>query len=140
MRLVCEVEDGEAIGPPGGGGALAAFLSFAVSRGFGAVHPLIALADHLHEAHGIPFGPLTTFYDIAEEDAEDREKREMTWQPAGTLAGAMRALAYAVASDEACRVFLRRGGAESLPAEAAALAARLESLPPQTRVRLGYAL
>ena len=66
---------------PGGGSQLIAFMSFAVSRGFGATHPLIALADRLYSEHNVRMGPLTTFYEAEAEDSEDREKLEMTWQP-----------------------------------------------------------
>ena len=58
---------------PGGGSALVAFMSFAVSRGFGATHPLIALADRLHDEHRVRLGALTTFYEAEPEDSEDRE-------------------------------------------------------------------
>ena len=52
MQLWLEVEGIPArFELPGGGSALVAFMSFAVSRGFGATHPLIALADRaLYEA------------------------------------------------------------------------------------------
>jgi len=125
---------------PGGGAALVAFMSFAVSRGFGATHPLIALADRLHDAHGVRFGPLTTFYEAEAEDAEDQEKLEKAWQEAGPLATELRKVATALDSDAALATFLRRGGAEALPADAHALTAMLHGLEDTRRVRLVYAL
>jgi hypothetical protein len=141
MRLLCDLEGESGVfTPDGGGAALVAFLSFAVSRGFGATHPLIALADRLHDVHHVRFGPLTTFYDVAEDDAEDRAKREMTWQPPGDLARALRDVLNAIESDPQCAALLRRAGAATLPAEALALAEFLEGLQPGPRVRLGYEL
>jgi hypothetical protein len=141
MRLVCESESTRRVFvPPGGGEALVAFMSFAVMRGFGAAHPLIALADRLHDVHGLRLGPLTTFYDARVEDSEDAEKRDMTWQDAGELAAVLRALAGAIDADAQCEALMRRGGAESLPCQARALLTHLEGEPPGTRVRLGYEL
>jgi hypothetical protein len=123
---------------PGGGADLVAFLSFAVSRGFGATHPLIALADRLHDEHGVRFGPLTTFYDAEAEDPEDLEKLEMAWQGAGTLAEELRKVAAALASDQMCANFARRGGSEEIGTQAKALAGMLNGVPG--RVRMVYAL
>ena len=75
---------------PGGGSELIAFMSFAVSRGFGATHPLIALADRLHDEHKVRMGPLTTFYEAEAEDAEDREKLELALQDPAPLAAELR--------------------------------------------------
>src|SRR5690606_38334283 len=64
VRLTMEIEGEQAPATlPGDGRDLVAFMSFAVVRGFGAQHPLIALADRLHANHGVRLGPLTTFYD-----------------------------------------------------------------------------
>jgi hypothetical protein len=124
----------------GGGAALIAFMSFAITRGFGATHPLIALADRLHDEHRVRLGPLTTFYEGDPEDAEDREKLELAWQEAGPLRESLGQVTRAFGSDEMCQTFARRGGAESLAAEAEALAALLAPLLPSERVRLVFAL
>ncbi len=126
---------------PGGGSDLVAFLSFAVSRGFGATHPLIALADRLHDEHGVRMGPLTTFYDAEAEDSEDREKLELAWQPAAPLREELRKVGAAFESDPMCGTFARRANAEGIPVQAAALAGLLESPEARgARVRLVYAL
>jgi hypothetical protein len=126
---------------PGGGSALVAFMSFAVSRGFGATHPLIALADRLHDEHGIRFGPLTTFYEAEAEDAEDREKLELAWQEAAPLAAELRKTAAAIRADAMCETLARRGDGASIPDEAEALAALLDAPAARAaRVRLVYAL
>ena len=141
MRLWLDIE-----GEPqrrelaGGGAALVAFMSFAVSRGFGATHPLIALADRLHDEHRVRFGPLTTFYEAEAEDAEDREKLDMAWQDAPPLAEELRKVAAALDADAACATLARRGGADTLADEAQALATTLEAVPAGQRVRLVYAL
>jgi hypothetical protein len=116
-------------------------MSFAVSRGFGATHPLIALADRLHDQHRISLGALTTFYEAEAEDAEDREKLEMAWQPADSLQGELKRVIAACESDPLCQTLVRRGDAESLVPEAKALAVLLNSpVSNGTRVRLVYAL
>lgn len=126
---------------PGGGAALVAFLSFAVSRGFGATHPLIALADRLHDEHHVRMGPLTTFYEAEAEDAEDREKLAMAWQDAAPLQEELRKIVSAFADDPQCAVFARRGEAPSIPGEADALAELLEGPRASgARVRMVYAL
>jgi hypothetical protein len=141
MRLVCESEATHRVFvPEGGGEALIAFMSFALSRGFGAAHPLIALADRLHEVHGVRLGPLTNFYDARIEDAEDAEKRELTWQDAEELAETLGALVKAVGLDGQCAALMRRGGAATLACEANALLTHLRAEPPGARVRLGYEL
>ena len=89
---------------PGGGSALIAFMSFAVSRGFGATHPLIALADRLHDEHKVRMGPLTTFYELEAEDAEDRKKLELAYQSPAELATELTKVATAIESDAACEV------------------------------------
>lgn len=141
MRLLVEFEGaGDAPELSGGGESLVAFMSFAVSRGFGATHPLIAVADRLHDVHHVRLGPLTTFYDANVEDAEDAEKREMSWQPAADLDRALAGIEAALANDEQCAQLLRRADAETLPAEVASLRCLLASAPPGSRVRLGYRL
>jgi len=94
---------------PGGGAALVAFMSFAVSRGFGATHPLIALADRLHDTHRLRLGPLTTFYEADAEDSEDVEKLELAWQPAAELAEALTQLTAALEADPLAATLARRG-------------------------------
>ena len=141
VRLLVEFEGpGDVREVTGGGEALVAFMSFAVSRGFGATHPLIALADRLHDVHHVRMGPLTTFYDADVEDAEDAEKREMSWQPAAELDEALATVEAAIAGDEQCRQLLRRADAETLPAEVASLRCLLTAAKPGSRVRLGYRL
>ncbi len=126
---------------PGGGATLIAFMSFAVMRGFGAQHPMIALADRLHEAHKVRLGPLTTFYEAKAEDAEDREKLELAWQEAWPLAESIMALASAIAGDEQCKALVRRAEAESLATEGEALLPALtDAASAARRVRLVYEL
>ena len=126
---------------PGGGSALVAFMSFAVSRGFGATHPLIALADRLHDEHKVRLGALTTFYEAEPEDSEDREKLEMAWQDPATLRNDLEGLLRAFARDPLCATLARRGEAADLPGQAAALDELLHSdVPEGARVRLVYAL
>ena len=142
MRLWLETEG---VGPqealPGEGAALCAFCSFAVSRGFGATHPLIALADRLHDQHRVRMGPLTTFYDGEVEDSEDSEKLELAWQDAAELKEAVEQMNEALDGDEQARTLARRGGAEGLHQQAEALVAQLTPAAEQgRRVRLVYAL
>lgn len=126
---------------PGDGASLVAFMSFAVSRGFGATHPFIALADRLHDVYHVPLGPLTTFYEATPEDAEDREKLDLAWQPASDLREAVERLGEALATDGQCAALLRRAGAESLPDEAAAMLPALRRAETAgARVRLSYTL
>jgi hypothetical protein len=142
VRLVLEIE-GEGPQPqlPGGGAALIGLMSFAVSRGFGATHPMIALADRLHDVHHVRMGPLTTFYEADLEDAEDRAKFELAWQDPAGLADALEAVANAIASDEQCQTLVRRAGAEALPAQCRALLPALRRAEGAgARVRLGYHL
>ena len=142
MQLWLEVEGNPSRQDlPGGGAALIAFMSFAVTRGFGATHPLIALADRLHDTHRVRMGPLTTFYEAEAEDAEDREKLDMAWQGPELLRDELLKLVSAFDSDPMCDTFARRASAETLPAEAAALASALEApAASNTRVRLVFAL
>ncbi|HMO96787.1 MAG TPA: hypothetical protein PKD27_11770 [Tepidiformaceae bacterium] len=142
MRLRVEVEgQPTAIDLPGDGAELVALMSFAVSRGFGATHPLIALADRLHDKHHVRWGPLTIFYEAEAEDAEDNEKLEMAWQPAGPLREELVKLAAAIAADEQSQTLVRRAAAEAVPAQATALAAALEpAIAEGRRVRLVYDL
>jgi hypothetical protein len=124
---------------PDGGSDLIAFMSFAVSRGFGATHPLIALADRLHDEHGVRMGPLTTFYEAEAEDSEDREKLELAWQEPAPLAAELRKLIAALEQDALAQTLVRRGNAEGIAAQAGALADLLEGVGGH-RVRLVYAL
>jgi hypothetical protein len=142
MRLQLETEGNSVpFTPPGGGGALVAFLSFALSRGFGAQHPLIALADRLHDHFHVPFGPLTTFYDGVAEDAEDREKLEQAWQPPRPLREALETSAEAMTTDEQCQALLRRADAGDVAGEASSLIPPLrEAEAANARVRMVYAL
>lgn len=142
VQLWLQIEGSpERIELPGGGSALIAFLSFAVSRGFGATHPLIALADRLHDEHHVRMGPLTTFYEFEAEDAEDREKLEAAYQDPQELSDELTKLVRAMASDPMCGTFARRGDAVEIPAQASALVKLLaEPIAERKRVRLVYAL
>jgi len=142
VRLTFEIEgEGEQPPLPGDGADLVAFMSFAVSRGFGAQHPLLALADRLHDAHHVRMGPLTTFYECAIEDSEDREKLELAWQPAAGLRESVEGLVRGLAGDEQARTFARRAGADAIGAQAAALIGPLRRAEQKgARVRLSYAL
>ncbi|MFN8505976.1 MAG: hypothetical protein U0547_00255 [Dehalococcoidia bacterium] len=141
MDLWVDIEGREREAAPGGGAALIAFMSFAVSRGFGATHPLIALADRLHETHRVRLGPLTTFYEADAEDSEDVEKLELAWQPAAELAEALTQLTAALEADPLAATLARRGLAEPLAAEARALASVLAAPAAEgARVRLAYSL
>ena len=116
-------------------------MSFAVSRGFGATHPLLALADRLSDSRQVAMGPLTTFYDGVVEDSEDIEKLALAWQDAAPLANSLRNLVAAVTSDEMASALLRRANAEGLPDQAEALAAALTpAVACGARVRLEYRL
>jgi len=137
-----EVEgEGPAGDLPGGGAALIALMSFAVVRGFGAQHPLIALADCLHDTHRVRLGPLTTFYDAQVEDAEDVEKLELAWQDAADLQESLEGLVTVLETDDTARALARRADAEDLAEQSRAL---LEQVKPVAeagkRVRLVYAL
>ena len=141
MRLIAEAE-GEARGAaiPNGGATLVAFLSFAAARGFGARHPLIALAE-LAARRGVPLGPLTTFYERRPEDAEDEANLERAWQEAGPLAASLAALRALLAEEADAGALLWRGGAGTLAQEAAALEAFAEAAGRAgRRVRLTYEL
>ncbi len=142
MRLTFEIEgEGEQPPLPSDGADLVALMSFAVSRGFGAQHPLIALADRLHDVHHVRLGPLTTFYERNVEDSEDAEKLELAWQPAAPLRETVEGLARALEEDEQARAFARRGGAAEAGKQAAALIGPLRRAERAgARVRLSYAL
>lgn len=141
MQLWLQVEgSAERVELPGGGSDLVAFMSFAVSRGFGATHPLIALADRLHDEHRVRMGPLTTFYEAEAEDAEDREKLELAWQEAVPLAVELGKIAAALESDPMAQTFARRGDAREVGVQARALEDVLATIPEGRRVRLVYAL
>jgi hypothetical protein len=142
VELTVEVEGRGTCPPlPGGGQSLVAFMSFAVMRGFGAQHPLIALADRLQRVHHLRLGPLTTFYDGKAEDEEDEQKLELAWQDAGGLQAAAEGLARVLADDGEAAALARRAGAEDLGAQAAALAEVAgEAARARARVRLAYSL
>lgn len=142
VQLWLQIEGSpERIELPGGGSALIAFMSFAVSRGFGATHPLIALADRLHDAHRVRMGPLTTFYEFEAEDAEDREKLEAAYQDPEELSEELTKLVEAMGSDPMCETFARRGDADDISAQAGALVELLAApIAAGKRVRLVYAL
>ncbi len=145
MRLRVEVEgepagDGDASVLPGEGVTLVAFMSFAAVRGFGARHPLIALAERVADL-GVRLGPLTTFYERHPEDAEDEANLERAWQEALPLATSLEALVAALADDERAATFVRRADAATLPEEARALLAVAERAGrAKRRVRLTYEL
>ena len=142
MRLTFEIEgEGEQPPLPGDGADLVAFMSFAVSRGFGAQHPLIALADRLHDAHHVRLGPLTTFYERAIEDSEDAEKLELAWQAPAALRESVEGVVRALEEDEQARTFARRAGADGVGTQAGALIGSLRRAEQKgARVRLSYAL
>jgi len=137
-----EIEgEGQQKGLPGDGPELIAFMSFAVVRGFGAQHPLIALADRLHDTHRVPLGPLTTFYEALIEDAEDAGKLDLAWQAAAPLRDSVTAMSTALAEDHQCQALVRRASSEALPGQVAALIPILERAAAQgSRVRLSFAL
>ena len=115
MRLHVEMKDSEVeLRLPNDGGDLAAFLSFANLRGFGATHPLIALADRLHDKHHVAMGPLTIFYGRDVEDDEDAEKLEKAWQPAGPLADSLDSVCTAFETDVQVLALARRADAGGL--------------------------
>jgi hypothetical protein len=142
MKLMVEVEGEGMQGElPGGGAALVALMSFSVSRGFGATHPLIALADRLHDVHRVRLGPLTTFYDGTIEDSEDAEKLELAWQGAGELRESLEGVGRSLENDEQCRLFVRRAAAEGLVGEVAAVLQVVRRAEEGgARVRLSYSL
>lgn len=140
MRLHIEIEGEPAERSLSTGGAeLAAFMSFANLRGFGATHPLIALADRLAAEHRVAVGPLTIFYGHDPEDAEDREKLEYAWQDPELLRATLVATLEATQADAMSQALLRR-------AESADLLAEIEELIPITndaaragkRIRLSF--
>ncbi len=141
MRLTVEIEDGEGEGAlPEGGAHLVAFMSFAAVRGFGARHPLIALAERAAEL-GVRLGPLTTFYERRAEDAEDEANLERAWQAAVPLAASLEALGGALRNDGRAASLARRAGAASLAAQAEALRGLAERAASEgRRVRLTYEL
>ena len=131
---------GEADALPGDGAALVAFMSFAEARGFGARHPLVALAERA-AALGVRLSPLAAFCERGAVDAEDEALLERVWQDAAPLAASLAALAGALRADELARTLLRRAGADALPAEADALRALAErAASANRRVRLTYEL
>ncbi len=141
MRLAVEIEgEGEADALPGGGAALVAFMSFAEVRGFGARHPLIALAERA-AALGVRLGPLAAFYEREAADAEDEAMLARAWQDAAPLAATLTALGEALRGDDFARTLTRRADAETLPDEADALRALAErAARANRRVRLTYEL
>lgn len=141
MRLAVEVEgEGEAAALPGDGAALVAFMSFAEVCGFGARHPLIALAERA-AALGVRLAPLAAFYEREAADAEDEAMLERAWQEAAPLAATLAALAEAIRTDDMAQTLIRRAEAGTLPAEADALRAIAErAARANRRVRLTYEL
>lgn len=142
MRLTVEVDDeGPASPLPGDGEALIAFMSFAVLRGFGAEHPLLALAERLEAEHGVRLGPLTVFYEGSVEDAEDEEKLAMAWQEAGPLAETAAEMATAIAASERCATLVTMAGAQGLGDQARELGLLASRAADRgRRIRLSYAL
>ena len=141
MRLTVEIEGQPGAATlPGDGEQLVAFMSFALSRGFGATHPLIALADRLAELR-VPLGPLTSFYSREPEDAEDVEKLELAWQPAGDLRECLERLLEAMENDALAATLVRRAGAEPLAGQVrGALLPVAQAEASGRRVRLVYDL
>jgi hypothetical protein len=142
MQLVVEVEgEGEQAPLPGGGEALVALMSFSVVRGFGAQHPLIALADRLQAEHRVRLGPLTTFYEATIEDSEDAEKLEQAWQDAGELRDTLQGVATALRADPQAQVLVERASARDLPSQVTALLVPVAKAANEgKRVRLSYVL
>lgn len=142
MQLAVDIEGNpERLTIPGGSAELVALLSFANSRGFGAEHPLIALAERLQLEHHVRMGPLTTFYEGEIEDAEDAEKLEMAWQEARGLLESVEGAVEALENDEACRALLERAGTPDLPRQLAALGSSIrEAAAAGKRVRMSYTL
>ncbi len=125
---------------PGEGATLVAFMSFAAVRGFGAGHPLIALADLLSDV-GVRLEPLTTFYEQQPDDAEDEANLERAWQDAVPLAKSLEGIIVTLASDERTATFVRRADAEGLSDEAVALRKIAEGAArAKRRIRLTYQL
>ena len=86
-------------------------------------------------------GPLTTFYDGVVEDSEDREKLALAWQDSAGLRDSLSMMVEALASDEQAQTLARRGGAEELRNEVAALLGQVGvAAEAGQRVRLLYAL
>jgi len=139
VRLTVELEGEHAPRDiPGGGADLVAFMSFAVARGFGAQHPYLALADLAHE-RGVPMGPLTHFYELTPDDAEDIEKLELAWQAAAPLAEAARRFGELLLLAPEADVFVRRAGATNLIEQVTALMHIAEEAAARpARVRLGF--
>jgi hypothetical protein len=142
VQLRFEIEGRDAPVPlPGGGADLIAFLSFATSRGFGAEHPLIKLADRLHDSHLVPFGPLSMFYEAEPEDREDEEKLAMAWQEPAPLLDALQQLATAVRGDAEAQQLLDVAGADALPFQVEAMLPPLhQAAKAGRRVRMSYTL
>jgi hypothetical protein len=142
MQLHVEIE-GEP-GPlaiPGDGADLVALMSFAVVRGFGAEHPLIALAERFHIEHHLRLGPLTTFYEGTIEDAEDREKLELAWQPAASLLETLDGMSDVLRTDDHCRTLIDHAGTPGLPGQVRALADGIRQAASAGRqIRLSYTL
>ncbi len=142
VKLLLEIEGAPApLTLPGDGSDLIAFMSFAVMRGFGAQHPLIALADRLNDGCGVRLGPITTFYDATIEDSEDREKLGLAWQEAGPLGASFGAMARALERDAQAGALVHRASAEGLCAQVMAVLEPLAAAATQgARVRLSYVL
>lgn len=131
---------GETDALPGDGAALVAFMSFAEARGFGARHPLVALAERA-AALGVRLAPLAAFYEREAADAEDEAMLARAWQDAATLAASLAALTDTLRGDELARTLVRRANAATLAGEADALRAVAErAARANRRVRLTYEL
>ena len=116
-------------------------MSFAVVRGFGAQHPLIALADRLQGQHGVRLGPLTTFYDATVEDSEDLEKLELAWQDAAELDETLSRIAEVLGSDRHAQALVERADARDLRSQVGTLSETVHAAAGAgKRVRLSYVL
>lgn len=142
MELRIEVEGVEDVPPlPGNGAGLAAFCSFAVMRGFGAEHPLLALAERFDQQGGIRIGPFTRFYDASVADAEDAEKIELAWQQPESLRASAAAAARMLQEDPEAARLAAEGGTPRLGAELETLAGvAAQAAASGARIRMTYLL
>ena len=134
--------EGDGVAPelPQCGENLVALMSFAVVRGFGSVHPLIALADRFADL-GVRMDPLTTFYENGADDREDEQNLERAWQDAATLAASLRSIWGGLRDDEMAAALARKAGAEGLVDEVEVLLPYMEEAASSGRnVRLTYDL
>lgn len=142
MKLQLDIEGGPTTTAfPNDGADFVAFMSFAVARGFGAIHPLIALADRLHDVHGVSLGPLTTFYETEPADGEDIEKLELAWQEATGLLASLERITTAFETDVQATALAARANAPMLQAQVAAVLEPVRRAAASgQRVRLTYSL